>query len=296
MSLKRIAIAILVAALSLSCGIANAQKLTRHVGEVEDGYNFWLYNPDSNNSIKEHSEEEKAAEFEAKPVIIFLHGASLCGRDLNKVKKYGTINAIERGYKPDAYVIAPQNPGGAWNPDKIVNIFDYVAEHHNVDYDRVYALGMSLGGYGTIDLAARYPDLIAAAMAFCGGGTERDLSGLNQLPLWIVHGTADRAVSVNQSDRVVAAMNSLAGGKAPRLIYDRIHGMDHSTPARLFYLPETYNWLLSHSLQDDGRKPAEAFTINSSLLKNVYRRNSSKKNYQPKSKSKTKSRSKKKRK
>ena len=250
--------ALLVASLGFN---GEAQKLTSNVGKVDNGYNFWLYTPDA--SIDD--------EVEAKPLVIFLHGASLCGNDLNKVRRYGTIDAIEKGRKLDAYVVAPQNPGGSWNPDRIMNVVDYVTDNHNVDYDRIYVLGMSLGGYGTIALTASFPDRIAAAMAFCGGGTVKDLSGLNDVPLWIVHGTADRAVSVSQSDKVVSALNSAAGGDAPRLIYDRIPGMNHSQPARLFYLQESYDWLFSHTLKDKTRKPTDAFAITNDLFRSAYK-------------------------
>ena len=124
--------------LAMAFSAAAAGNLTSNIGKVKGGYNFWLYTPDATPDD----------EIEAKPVIIFLHGASLCGNNLSRVKRYGTIDAIEKGLRPDAYVIAPQNPGGAWNPEKIMNVFDYVADNHNVDYDRVYVIGMSLGGYG----------------------------------------------------------------------------------------------------------------------------------------------------
>lgn len=251
---------ILTIALAAGFFTASAQKLSSFISKVPSGYNFWLYTPDS-------SPEE---EVEAKPVIIFLHGASLCGNDLSRVRRYGTIDAIDRGFKPDAYVIAPQNPGGAWNPDRIMNVFDYVAENHNVDYDRIYVLGMSLGGYGTIDLCAAYPDVIAAAMAFCGGTTASNLSALNEVPLWIVHGTSDRAVNVSQSDRVVEGMKRAAGGNAPRLYYDRVPGMNHSQPSRLFYQKECYDWLFSHSLKDNGRNITNRFDISKTLSRNPY--------------------------
>lgn len=239
---------------------ANAQRLTAQRGTVPGSYNFWFYNP-------EPSDDD---EVEPKPVVIFLHGASLCGNNLDRVKRYGTIDAIEKGRQLDAYVIAPQNPGGAWNPDKIIKILDWLGDNHNIDYDRVYALGMSLGGYGTIDLTASYPDRIAAAIAMCGGGSVKDLSGLNDVPLWIIHGTADRAVSVSQSDRVVSQIKA-TDNKAPRLIYDRVPGMNHSQPARMFYLQESYDWLFSHSLKDNKRSASKSFAVTNDILGRAYK-------------------------
>lgn len=254
--MNRILLIILYAALALS---VKAGKLTSHVEKVLDAYNFWLYTPD----------DTPEQEIEPKPLIVFLHGASLCGRDLDRVRRYGTIDAIEKGRTLDAYVIAPQNPGGSWIPRKVMNIVDWVGENHNIDYDRIYVIGMSLGGYGTIDMAATYPDQIAAAMALCGGGTVSDLSGLNDVPLWIVHGIADRAVTIGQSDRVVSAMRS-ANSATPRLVYDRVPGMNHSQPARFFYLKESYDWLFSHSLKDKDRSVNSTFDP-TGLLKTAYK-------------------------
>ena len=245
--------------ISIICSKLQAQKITAYNDSVPNTYNFWLYTPD--RTIDD--------EIEPKPVIIFLHGASLCGRNLEMVKRYGTIDAIEKGRNIDAYVIAPQNPGGPWNPDKLMQILDWVSENHNIDYDRVYAIGMSLGGYGTIDLAAAYPDRIAAAIAMCGGSTVSDLSDLNDVPLWIIHGTADRAVSVQQSDKVVAEMRQ-ANTETPRLIYNRIQGMNHSRPARMFYLTESYEWLFRHTLKDENREIAPSFELTDEVLQSAY--------------------------
>ena len=246
-------------AISIICTKLQAQKITAYNDSVPNTYNFWLYTPD--RTIDD--------EIEPKPVIIFLHGASLCGRDLEMVKRYGTIDAIEKGRNIDAYVIAPQNPGGSWNPDKLMQILDWVSDNHNIDYDRVYAIGMSLGGYGTIDLAAAYPDRITAAIAMCGGSTVSDLSSLNDVPLWIIHGTADRAVSVQQSDKVVAEMRQ-ANTETPRLIYNREQGMNHSRPARMFYLTESYEWLFRHTLKDENREVAPSFELTDEVLQSAY--------------------------
>ena len=157
-------------------------------------------------------------------------------------------------------------------------------------------MGMSLGGYGTLDFAAAYPDRVAAAIAICGGATKRDLGVLNKVPLWIIHGTGDAAVPVSQSDKVVNEMRA-ADPHTPRLIYDRIPGMNHSQPARVFYMADTYDWLLSHSLKDVGRPVGKAFDVSAqmgSAYKGLNMSRSRTKSKATKSKTSTKKRKKKK--
>lgn len=302
MHLHKLATVIISAAVFFS---ASAQKLTRNESVVPDAYNFWLYTPKdavktpkgpvsvpadtvkteksdfaqndtvfSKGFIPDSIAADSVVTPAKKPVFIFLHGASLCGRNLDKVRRYGTIDAIERGRDIDGYVIAPQNPGGAWNPRRVINILDWLEkEYANVDHERVYVLGMSLGGYGTIDMAASYPDRIAAAIAMCGGATVKDLSELNELPLWIIHGTSDNRVSVRESDRVVNEMKAAFGGNEapPRLSYDRVKGMNHSKPARVFYMPETYDWLMGHSLDEENRPLHETFDVSEAHLTKAFK-------------------------
>lgn len=250
---------ILTILLSVWCLLASAQdKSKAYHNAVANSYNFWFYRPEEDESDGVH-----------RPLLIFLHGASLCGNNLEKVKRYGPMDALKRGRVIDCYVIAPQNPGGAWNPDKIMRLVEWAEKNFNVDSDRIYAYGMSLGGYGTIDLCATYPDRIAAGLAMCGGGTVKDLSKLSQVPLWIVHGTADRAVPVSASDRVVEAIK--ATGDDSRMIYTRMPGIDHGRPARVFYMHQTYDWMFSHSLKDEGRPINRDFEITPELMNNAYR-------------------------
>ena len=254
--MKRIVITIISLILTL-CIMAQG-SVTACKNKVPGSYNYWFYTPDQDMGTDAHY-----------PLLIFLHGQSLCGNNLEKVRKYGPIDALKRGRVIDCYVIAPQNPGGSWNPDKIMKIIEWAEKNYKVDSSRIYVYGMSLGGYGTIDMVAAYPDRIAAAMAMCGGATAKDLSGLNKVPLWIVHGTADRAVPVAQSDKVVEAMK--AAGSTDRLIYTRMKGVDHGGPARIFYMAQTYDWLFYHCLDDEGRPVNRDFEITQEAMKNAYK-------------------------
>lgn len=254
----------LISILLLVCAIlfaaeAMAQKgqMAAIKGAVEDGYNFWLYVP-----------HDYAETLERTPVIIFLHGASLCGSDMRRSLRYGPMHALNLGREIPAMIITPQNPGGAWKPEKINNILEWVLDNYPSDWTRVYVLGMSLGGYGTMDFCGTYPEKIAAGMALCGGCLLRDVQGLGYLPFWILHGTADRAVGVDQSKKVVRALQEAGNDKMLR--FDWLPGASHGALARIFYLEKTYQWLFSHRLNDNHRRPNMAIDINNSDLKTAY--------------------------
>ena len=69
----------------------NGQGFTAHVGTVPGAYNFWFHAP-APPEVDEGMEGE-APSFKSQisnqryPLLIFLHGRSLCGRDLAKVKR-----------------------------------------------------------------------------------------------------------------------------------------------------------------------------------------------------------------
>lgn len=226
-------------------------------GEIPGGYDFWVYTP-----------TDYYYSLESTPVIMFLHGASLCSKDMNRSRRYGPLDAIVRGRQIDALVIVPQNPGGAWNPDKLNDILEWTKHNYAMDSTRVYVLGMSLGGYGTMDFAAAYPEKIAAAMALCGGCSAKDKSGLGKLPLWIIHGTADRAVSVKQSQSVVKELQEK--GNDTRLRFDWLKGASHGALARILYMRKTYEWLFSHNLAQPGRPVRSDITIDTSDMTKAY--------------------------
>ena len=113
-------------------GLSASAQLSAVKGKTT--YNFWLNLP-SDSILKTKP-----------PVLIFLHGKSLSGTDMEKVKRYGVIHEIQKGRQVNAIVVAPQVVSGSWDPDKILEVLEYVQRTYKTDTNRVYVCGMSLGG------------------------------------------------------------------------------------------------------------------------------------------------------
>ena len=89
-----------------------------------------------------------------------------------------------------------------------------------------------------------------------------------QVPLWIMHGTADKAVNIKESKKVVNALEDAHNDK--RLRYDWLKGQSHGALARIFYMKRTYEWLFRHSLSDEGRPLCREYKITKDDLKGAY--------------------------
>ena len=191
-------------------------------------YPFWINVPE-----KESTEKQ--------PVLIFLHGKSLSGTDLNRVRRYGVLRAMDKGRKIPAIVVAPQVAKGNWNPDKVLEVLEYVKKNYNVDESRIYVCGMSLGGYGTLHFAGKYADKITAAVAICGGGNVKDGCKLATIPLWIQHGDVDYIVPMSESKKVVDAIKKC--DEKADVTLTIIKGGNHGNVERLFHEDAMYDWL-----------------------------------------------------
>ena len=256
--MKKLLTIILFVAANLCLTAQTNYTFISHHNVVKDGYNFWVSVPDT-------YDEQKGD----MPVVLFLHGASLCGNDLNRVRKYGCLDASSIGRDINAIIIAPQNPGGAWNSFKVLNILNWVTKQYSVDTNRIYLIGMSLGGFGTIEFLANHGEKIAASMELCGGTIRKDLCKLNQVPLWIIHGTADMAVPISRATEIQEAMRKC--GSTDLLRLDKWAGVNHGALARLFYLKATYDWLFSHSKADNPRQVNKDIKLKSSDMADAYK-------------------------
>jgi LysM repeat protein len=256
--MKKILTIILSVAASLCLSAQTNYTFITHHNVVKNTYNFWVSVPDTY--------EEQKGEI---PVVLFLHGASLRGTDLNRVRKYGPLDAISMGRDINAIIIAPQNPGGAWNSYKVLDILNWVCKQYDVDTNRIYLIGMSLGGFGTIEFLANHAEKIAASMELCGGTIRKDLCKLNTVPLWIIHGTADRAVPVSRATEIYESMKKC--GPTDLLRLDKWPGVNHGDLARLFYLKETYDWLFAHSKADNPRQVNTEIKLSKEDMSRAYK-------------------------
>jgi len=215
----------------VSAFAAKAQ-LSTVIGKAD--YNFWINLP-ADSILKNNP-----------PILIFLHGRSLSGSNLELVKKYGVIKEIERGRSIPAIVIAPQVPAGkSWEPQKVLDVLRYVQSQYTTDTNRVYVAGMSLGGYGTLHFAGAYPHVVTAAVALCGGGNPSDGCDLANVPLWIQHGNRDAAVPLSESQKVVNAIRACNGGE--NLTFTVVDGADHGALERVFRTDEMYDFLFKYN-------------------------------------------------
>ena len=75
-------------------------------------------------------------------------------------------------------------------------IEEFIEQHPNVDTDRIYIGGFSLGGYMTLEMCKAYPDFFAAAFPVCPAVQpwNSDLSQLANMPVWLTTSMLDRTV------------------------------------------------------------------------------------------------------
>lgn len=81
-------------------------------------------------------------------------------------------------------------------------MIDYLSENYNIDPERIYATGMSNGGYMSYELACQLGDRIAAIASVTGSMTPETFENCNPThptPIMEIHGTADLVVSYEGS-------------------------------------------------------------------------------------------------
>jgi len=200
---------------------------------------------------------------EPVPLIVHMHGAGM-----------GRFHGHPAPAIKDCLVLSPHGRG--WTDymhtgeDDVRRVLRIVRERYNVDPNRVYLAGSSMGGTGCWHLATRFPDLFAGIAPVCGNCDYRvwdeywegppaepvpraDLraflkstlsartfaENLRGVPVLNAHGARDNVVYVEHSRNIVADMRAL--GYMP--MYREHPTAGHGVPgdARV----DRWEWLLA---------------------------------------------------
>lgn len=200
-------------------------------------YSYLLFSP-SNQELKENGK---------LPLIIFLHGAGERGDSIDLVKVHGPPMIVDKDSDFPFFVLSPQCAAGSWwQAEKLDMLIDEVVNMNDIDESRIYLTGLSMGGYGTWDLAQLRPDRFAAIAPICGGSRMNAFraSLLKNVPTWAFHGAMDSVVPLEASTRIVKSLKD-AGGDVKFTIYPMA---GHNSWTETYDNPELYEWFLSHRL------------------------------------------------
>jgi predicted peptidase len=178
------------------------------------------------------------------PLILYLHGGSLRGTDVESVRTLGLPHKLETNPNFPFIVVSPQCPAGEiWTDVEALGaLLDRLQADYRIDPDRVYVTGHSMGGRGALYLAYRQPERFAAVLVLSPFSPITAWNdNLAKVPLWIFHGRADTLAPVADTGELVHGIKN-AGGQ-PRV--DILPGRDHFI-LDVYDRPEVYEWLLHH--------------------------------------------------
>lgn len=201
-------------------------------------FRYWLYTPLNPT--------------ENMPLIVYLHGGSGKGDDLNIITSADSFpQYLQSGQLGDvrAYVIIPQLPGTkqGWADaaEAVSDLISAAISTYKINSNNISLTGHSMGGTGTWSLACTYPDLFARIAPLSGSiRLNQDTVGkLKNIPIRAFVGSADKIVPPESSEKAVAALKA-AGGKADITVFD---GADHFSVPGLAFLDKNINlvgWLI----------------------------------------------------
>jgi lysophospholipase L1-like esterase/predicted esterase len=221
---------------------------------------------------------ENLVEGEQYPLVLFLHGAGERGRDNELQLRHFPERMVTDEYRKryNCFVLAPQCPKDEywvyvdWSDERstpfaatptssmlgAIAALEKVVSDHPVDLDRIYLTGLSMGGYGTWDLATRHPGWFSAAAPICGGGDERMVAKLAGLPFSVWHGAADRVVPAGRSRTMVEALRELDA--ITNVEYHELEGVGHNSWTQAYGENGCLDWLFEQRRDPQAQFDAAA--------------------------------------
>ena len=204
------------------------------------------------------------------PLILFLHGSGERGSDNELQLTHGSNLFLDENNR-DAYpsiVVFPQcAENKLWTNVKngrdgykevenfpkeikpnlplslVEGLIIELTDTYNLDQNKLYVGGLSIGGMGTFELVHRNPELFAAAFPVCGGAHPEIAEEIKNTPLWIFHGDSDSVVPSELSQEMYKALKTL-NADVKISIYPNV---GHDSWTNAFAEPDLLKWLFSKS-------------------------------------------------
>ncbi|MBA4057654.1 MAG: hypothetical protein C0490_23270 [Marivirga sp.] len=245
--------------LLISVKITYAQLSTKYKTYVQSstrGLRYGLFKPTNYDPKKSY------------PLILYLHGANdTISRDI--VWYQETIQQDN-----PVFVLTPkctsanQGWGNTWteshSPAMLITlrVLDSLAGKYNIDKNRLYIYGISMGGFGVFSVLAKEQGKFAAGYAICGGSSETAATKLVNTPLWIFHGNYDDVVDVKLSRQIYEQIKK-DGGKAVR--YTEYPGVKHNSWENVNREKTLHRWLLQQSKNKTTSSPESPRNLQAKL-------------------------------
>lgn len=183
------------------------------------------------------------------PLILFLHGAGERGTEPDLVKRFGIARIVEERDLP-FITISPQCPDRRTWSDYLTALDDLIhlsIDTLNVDPQRIYLTGLSMGGHGTWHMAAEYPHRFAAVAPVCGeaprlAGFPDRAAEIAHIPCWVFHGAKDDIIPISASQVMVDTLRQ-CGAEVRFTIYP---DAGHDAWTETYNNPALYEWFLEH--------------------------------------------------
>lgn len=203
------------------------------------------------------------------PVLLFLHGAGEVGNDNVQQIQVGVQNLFDT--RPElleqCIFLLPQCPEGEqWVGTQLEQLFngnystESVPETHamkaaiallestlkeySCDENRVFIMGLSMGGFGTWDALVRHGEMFAAAVPICGGGDEAFAEQLAEMPIWAYHCTGDPLVKFEGTQRMYDLITAAGGVK---IRFTPVESESHDAWSAATSDGELIDWLFAQS-------------------------------------------------
>lgn len=208
-----------------------------------------------------------SAQRDKYPLILMLHGSGERGTDNEKQLVHGSKLFLQDDIRTKfpAIVVFPQCPQESswmslkregtgqqswsghyakqpnWPLGAVLSLVKQLRKTERIDKKRLYIMGLSMGGFGTIEAISRKPKVFAAALPICGGGdTTLCRRYARRLPLWVFHGDADKSVPVELSRQLVTKLQSLNAD----VQYTEYQGVGHNSWDNAFADPTLIPWMM----------------------------------------------------